>query len=250
MKKLMLGTLACAAMAVPAGAADLPARTYQAPPPAVIAPLYDWTGFYIGGNGGWGQANNCWDVDVAGVFTRDNCLSKSGGLVGGQIGYRWQTGPAVFGVEAQGDWANLRSSHVSLLDPTITTGSKVDGLGLFTGQIGYTWGPGLVYLKGGAAVTSSSFFLSSTLTGIGLASIDSTRWGASVGAGFEYLFTPNWSVGLEYDHLFMGNANNSFSVASPVFAGALNRINQDIDMVTIRFNYKFGGLGGPVVARY
>jgi outer membrane immunogenic protein len=170
-------------------------------------------------------------------------------LVGGQAGYRWQMGPAVFGLEAQGDWANFRSSHVSLLDPTITTGSKVNGLGLFTGQIGYTWGPGLLYFKGGAAVTSSSFFLSSTLTGIGLASIDSTRWGGSAGVGFEYLFTPNWSVGLEYDHLFMGNANNTFSVASPVFAGALNRIDQNVDMVTIRFNYKFGG-PGPVVARY
>jgi len=249
MKKMLLGTVAFVTMAAPAVAADLPARPYRAPPPVVVAPIYDWTGFYIGGNGGWGQANNCWDVDLAGVFTRDNCLSKSGGLIGGQVGYRWQVGPAVFGVEAQGDWTSISNSHVSVLDPNFTESSKVNGLGLFTGQVGYTWGPGLLYFKGGGAVTSSTFSLNSTLTGLGFGSISSTRWGGSAGVGFEYLFTPNWSVGLEYDHLFMGNANNTFSVVSPVFAGALNRIDQNVDMFTIRFNYKFGG-AAPLVARY
>ena len=63
-----------------------------------------------------------------------------------------------------------------------------------------------------------------------------------MGAGFEYGFTPNWSFGVEYDHLFMGDANNSFSVLPP-FAGnfANNRISQDVDMVTLRVNYRFGG---------
>jgi outer membrane immunogenic protein len=250
MKKFLLGTVGLVAMAAPAFAADLPARTYTKAPPPVPAPIYDWTGFYIGGNAGWGEARNCWDVGVAGVFERDACLSKSGGLIGGQAGYRWQMGAMVLGLEAQGDWANFRSSHISLLEPAITTSSKVNGLGLFTGQIGYSWGPSLLYVKGGAAVTSSTFALNDTVTGVGLASIGSTRWGGTVGVGFEYLFTPNWSVGLEYDHLFMGNANNTFSVVDPVFAGALNRISQDVDMVTVRFNYKFGGYGAPVVSKY
>jgi outer membrane immunogenic protein len=246
MKKILLGTLGLVAMAAPAVAADLPVA--KAPP--VVMPVYDWTGFYIGGNVGWGQANNCWDVDTGGVFTRDSCLSSQGGVVGGQAGYRWQVGPAVFGLEAQGDWANLGRSHVSFLDPTIATSAKVDGLGVFTGQIGYSSGAGLFYVKGGAAVTSNTFGLNDGVTRIGLASISSTRWGGSVGAGFEWLLAPNWSVGLDWDHLFMGNANNTFSVASPVFGGALNRINQDLDIVTIRVNYKFGGYGGPVVAGY
>jgi outer membrane immunogenic protein len=83
-----------------------------------------------------------------------------------------------------------------------------------------------------------------------VAAVSSTRWGADVGVGFEYGFTPNWSVGAEYDHLFMGTNNNSFSVANPIVAGAFNRVKLDVDMFTIRFNYRFGGYGLPVAARY
>jgi outer membrane immunogenic protein len=247
MKKFLLGTLGLAAMAAPALAADLPAA-YKAPP--VVTPVYDWTGFYIGGNGGWGQVNNCWDVDVAGVFAREGCLNSQGGVVGGQAGYRWQIGPAVFGVEGQGDWASLSSSHNSVLDPTITLGTKVNGFGVFSGQIGYASGQALFYVKGGGAVTSGTFPLNDAATNIGLASASSTRWGASAGAGFEWLLTPNWSVGLDYNHLFMGSANDTFAVASPVFGGALNRIDQEVDVVTIRVNYKFGWSGAPVATPY
>jgi outer membrane immunogenic protein len=106
-----------------------------------------------------------------------------------------------------------------------------------------------VYLKGGAAVTSNRFSILSTLTGAELAAASATRWGGTVGVGFEYGFAPNWSAGIEYDHLFMGNSNNSFSVVNPIVAGALNRITQDVDMVTVRVNYHWNW-GNPVVARY
>ena len=92
--------------------------------------------------------------------------------------------------------------------------------------------------------------LNDAATNIGLASASSTRWGASAGAGFEWLLTPNWSVGLDYNHLFMGSANDTFAVASPVFGGALNRIDQEVDVVTIRVNYKFGWSGAPVATPY
>jgi outer membrane immunogenic protein len=251
MKKFLLGTLGLVATAAPAFAADLPARTYTKAPPPMLAPIYDWTGFYIGGNAGWGEAHDCWNViPVGGVLFNDGCLNKSGGLVGGQLGYRWQLGQAVFGLEAQGDWADIKSTHVSFFDPTVTTSTKVDGLGLFTGQIGYSWGPSLLYVKGGAAVTSNQFALVTNVPPIVAASVDSTRWGGTVGVGFEYLFYPNWSVGIEYDHLFMGHNNNSFGVGG-LFATVANQIDQNIDMVTVRFNYKFGGFGAPpVVSRY
>ena len=131
--------------------------------------------------------------------------------------------------------------------PQYSLGTKVNGLGLFTGQVGYAWNAALLYLKGGAAVTSNSAFINTTLGGVGLYSASSTRWGGSLGVGFEYGFTPNWTAGIEYDHLWMGSSNNSFSVVIPAIAAAANRISQDVDMVTVRVNYKFGG---PVVARY
>ena len=116
MKKFLLGTVGLIAlgMAAPATAADLAARPYTKAPPPMVAPIYDWTGFYIGGNGGWGQSDNCLNfVDAFGFDFRDGCASRSGGLIGGQIGYRWQANQWVFGLEAQGDWADLSHTRVS-----------------------------------------------------------------------------------------------------------------------------------------
>ena len=133
----------------------------------------------------------------------------------------------------------------------ISTRTKTDGIGLFTGQIGYAWNQALFYVKGGAAVTSNRFSILETLTGIELASASATRWGGTVGVGFEYGFAPNWSFGVEYNHLFMGDANNSFTGSHPLPPLLLNnRITQDVDMVTLRINYRFGGYGAPVAARY
>jgi outer membrane immunogenic protein len=251
MKKFLLGTLGLVAMAAPALAADLPVKA----PPPVLPPMYNWSGFYIGGNAGWGESDDCWIVaTLAGPFA-DGCRQRSGGVAGGQFGYRWQlpNNHFVFGLEAQGDWANLRSSRVSLLDPTLTFGTKLDGIGLFTGSVGFAWDTWLVYMKAGWAVTGGTFTVSDTATGVGLASASSSRWGGAVGVGFEYGFTPNWSVGIEYDHLAMGGSDFVFATpAFPAINGLTNRITQDVNMVTVRFNYRFGGYGygGPLVAHY
>jgi outer membrane immunogenic protein len=251
MRKFLAAAIGFAAITLataPASAADM---AVKAPPPAPLPVIYDWSGFYIGINGGWGSSRNCWDfVTAAGAVIADGCADRSGGLFGGQLGYRWQTGGWVFGLEAQGDWADLSSTRVSLFDPTFSTRVRTDAIGLFTGQIGYAWNAALFYVKGGAAVTNNNFDILTTVGGVNLASASATRWGAAVGVGFEYGFAPNWSFGVEYDHLFMGDANNSFSVVNPVVAGALNRISQDVDMVTLRINYRFGGYSPPVAARY
>jgi outer membrane immunogenic protein len=253
MKKFWLTSVGLVAlgMAAPASAADLAARPYTKAPPAPIVAVYDWTGFYIGANGGWGQSHSCVDfVTAAGTFA-NGCGDRSGGVAGGQIGYRWQTNQFVFGLEAQGDWADLKNTRVSLFDPTLSTTAKTDAIGLFTGQLGWAWNASLFYVKGGAAVTSNRLTIFDNTTGIGLVSADNTRWGGTLGVGFEYGFTPNWSFGVEYDHLWMGHANNSFTVADPRLVAVLNdRISQDVDMVTVRLNYRFGGYGVPVAARY
>jgi outer membrane immunogenic protein len=241
MKKLLLGTLglAAASLATAASAADL-AVTPVAPAAIVRpAPYSDWTGIYVGLNGGWGQTHACWDQVLAGAVFTDGCRDVSGALVGGQIGFRQQIGFWVWGIEAQGDWADLTGTRVSVVNPAVLETTKVQALGLFTGQIGYAWGPALLYFKGGAAVTSSRFDASTA--GINLGTFNQTRAGGSVGVGFEYEFYRNWSAGVEYNHLFMGTASTAFGGANPILAGATNQIRQDIDMVTVRVNYRFEG---------
>jgi outer membrane immunogenic protein len=174
-------------------------------------------------------------------------------VVGGQIGYRWQSAGWVFGLEAQGDWADLKSSNVSLFIPNWTNNSKIEAFGLFTGQVGYAWNNVLWYVKGGAAVTSDKYRGTVTATGAVFDATSETRWGGAVGTGLEFGFAPNWSVAIEYDHLFMGRQDLTFTsagVLAGIPAGSVFRtdsIRQDVDMVTARINYRFGG---PLIARY
>ncbi|HEY7842059.1 MAG TPA: outer membrane beta-barrel protein [Bradyrhizobium sp.] len=256
MKKLLLTAVGLVALsAAPALAADLAARPYTKAPP-MVAPIYNWSGFYIGLNGGGGSSHKCWDIDnFGGVVvpaTAEGCHDATGGLVGGQIGYRWQATNWVFGLEAQGDWANLKGSNASLLTAPFnifTNNSKIDGIGLFTGQVGYAWNNVLWYVKGGAAVTSDKY--NGQILGVTLDTASETRWGGTVGTGIEIGFAPGWSVAFEYDHLFMGNHNNTFNFtpAAAPFVGLsrVDNIRQDVDMGTVRVNYTFGG---PVIAKY
>jgi Opacity protein and related surface antigens len=227
----------------------LAARPYTKAP-AMIAALYDWSGFYIGANGGWGSSHKCWNLRSPGTgnLFAEGCHDATGGVAGGQIGYRWQTGAWVFGVEAQGDWADLRGSNASILTAGITDRTRIDAFGLFTGQVGYAWNNVLWYLKGGGAVAADKYDGLVTATGALSDSARETRAGGVVGTGIEYGFSPNWSAALAYDHLFMGR--RQIDLTSAVVPGLLTRterIGQDVDMVTVRVNYRWGG---PVIAKY
>ena len=248
MKKVLLVTASLIALgaAAPAVAADLAARPYTKAP-AMIAAVYDWSGFYIGANGGWGQSRNSWDF-LPGVLTfGEGSHDASGGTVGGQVGYRWQAGTWVFGVEAQGNWADFKGSNISLFNATVRNESRIDAFGLFTGQVGYAANNVLFYVKGGAAVTSNDYrrFFAATNT-LFASSNDDTRWGGTVGVGLEYGFAPNWSFGVEYNHLFMQDRTLAFTTPGGLFFGNV-RVDQDVDLVTARLNYKFGG---PIIAKY
>jgi len=247
MKKLVLVASILALGSATASAADL---AYKAPPPAMMA-IYNWSGFYAGGNAGWGTSHDCWRrTSTAGAAiarAAEGCHNASGGTVGGQIGYRWQAGPWVFGLEAQGNWADFSGSNVSQFVPATTNRTRTDAFGLFTGHVGYAWNNVLGYVKGGAAVTDNRYSGLVTGSGVVVDRASDTRWGATVGAGIEVGFAPNWSAALEYDHLFMDTNNYAMTNVS---TGANTRnvdIRQDADMVTVRVNYRFGG---PVVARY
>jgi outer membrane immunogenic protein len=238
MKKLLLGTVGLVAlgMAAPAVAADLPVKA-----PTVVAAVNDWSGFYIGANGGYGTSKKEWDSIGFGDEASHNA---TGGVAGGQIGYRWQTSGWVFGIEAQGNWADLKGSSLSRVDGAGVDNSKIGGFGLFTGQIGYTWNNVLWYVKGGASATSDKYFGLSS--GVVVDAANETRFGAVVGTGLEFGFSPNWSLGFEYNHVFNGDLNLAFTAADGT-ATRTERIQQDVDLFTVRVNYRWGG---PVIAKY
>ena len=257
MKKIALAVAAVTLLATgAASAADLAARPYTKAAP-MMAPVYNWTGFYIGANGGGGWARKCWDfVTPAGAFiASEGCHDATGATVGGQVGYRWQASNWVFGLEAQGNWADFSGSNSSLVFANVRNQTRVDAFGLFTGQVGYSWNNVLWYVKGGAAVTRDKYEGSVIVAAAGLAAgtvfdrATETRWGGVVGTGLEFGFAPNWSLAVEYDHLFMGDRNLTLTqTVAPVGAfSRTDRIRQDVDMVTARINYRFGG---PVVAKY
>ncbi|QIG92314.1 MULTISPECIES: outer membrane protein [unclassified Bradyrhizobium] len=244
MKKILLVTASLLALsATAASAADLAARPYTKAPPPMVAAVYDWTGFYIGINGGWAQAHD--NRSVTGLGTVGS-FDANGGTVGGQVGYRWQTGGWVFGLEAQGNWADVSGSTGNLVVPGGVVRSKMDAFGLFTGQIGYAWNNVLLYAKGGAAVTDRNYqFLA---PGGALASETGydTRWSPTVGVGLEFAFAQGWSLGVEYNHIFEDTHDATFVVPGGIGVTGF-RTGGDTDMVLGRLNYKFGG---PMVARY
>ena len=234
----------------------------------MMAAIYDWSGFYIGLNGGGGWSHKCWIATR--VLGGDHSLPlkaatmRSGGVVGGQIGYRWQSGAWVFGLEAQGDWADLKGSNTSLFvlpggGPNcilacapVTTGdrSRIDGFGLFTGQVGYAWNSVLWYVKGGGAVVADRYtgFFTGYRPRVRLRQRNPLGWHGRYRSR-SFSFAPNWSVAVEYDHLFMGTRTLDFnSIITPALV--LPRTTASVrtsTWSTVRINYRWGG---PVIAKY
>lgn len=230
-------------------AADLP-LTGKAQPISP-APILSWAGLYIGANAGWASSGNCWDLVPPtplppALLGSEGCHNATGAVAGGQIGYRWQAGAAVFGLEAQGNWANLNGSNISPPFPNTSNRSQIQAFGLLTGQAGWAMQNSLFYIKGGAAVADSQFRYTDNATGTVLGAASETRWGGAVGLGLEYSFAPNWSVALEYDHVFMPERTHNFVSPGGAYAGTL-AIHQDVNLVTVRMNYRFGG---PTILKY
>jgi len=226
-----------------ASAADLPARTYTKAPVVVPPAIYNWTGFYIGANGGGGWGRTDWQFNVVNTFANHH---TSGGLAGGQIGYNWQTGAWVLGVEADGDWANIKGSTLCP-NPAFVCASNTRDLASFRGRVGYAAGPVLFYGTGGLGYANTAY---SALTGgvpgaLSTGFYSSDRWGYAAGAGIEWGFAPNWSAKIEYMHYGFD------SVTAPPATLGVNSaaLGLNIDTVKVGVNYRFNW-GAPVVARY
>jgi outer membrane immunogenic protein len=239
MKKIVLGSALLGVLAGPALAADMPPRPY-AKAPAYTAPalVYNWTGFYIGGH-------------VGGAFAGDNGLQSSDArfLGGVQAGADYQFAPNwVLGAEAQYSWLSSGTNN-SLIFPagTVVNGRVADQIGSVTGRIGYTWGPGLIYAKGGYAWRDGNTIGVANAAGVPqpFTTSGNSKDGYTVGAGLEYLFAPNWSAKAEYQYYNFGNTTLTTAPVDAVGA----RFRNDEHSVKVGVNYRFGW-GGPSAARY
>src|ERR1044071_8871859 len=225
MKKFLLATVALVALGatVPALAADLAARPYTKAPAYSAAPIYNWTGFYIGGHIGGAFAG---DRGFAGLATTDD-----GRFLGGvQGGADYQFAPNwVLGVEGQYSWLGNNNNAIA-----------------FTGA-----GAGFVYTNNQRAIGSATARadVRDTLTfaaaPVVFAFDRGHRDGWTVGGGLEYMFAPNWSAKVEYQYYNFGDS----AFVTPAALAAFGSFHNDEHTVKAGLNYRFN-LGGPVVAKY
>ena len=258
MKKILLTSVALAALAAPAAAADLavrPAPAYKAPPPIVY---YSWSGCYIGGNGGGVWVNKDFALDnVVGPFGGgvffNNAIglgshTASSGIGGVQAGCNYQVPGSgwVFGIQGDYDWMSAQADHVDPFLGLTTIHSKAKSLASVTGRVGYAWDRFLGYVKGGGAWEQDDYAWFVTANpGIGITASE-TRGGWTVGVGGEYAFT-DWITGfIEYDYYGFGTRTVGFPVIGGVVANL--DIKENKSVVKAGINFKFGP--GPVVARY
>jgi outer membrane immunogenic protein len=220
MRKILLSGIAFTALTIaPAMAADMPSKApAYLPPPAV----YNWTGFYVGLNGGysWGRTS----VDYAqgagvlgnppnpgGVFAASYNFHPDSFIGGGQIGYNFQTGNFVYGIEADIQWRDGDDSVSQVFntfgDRFTLTGTQ-GWLGTVRGRLGYAMNNWLIYATGGLAVgrvEHELFQASNAPAGSRFLSESDTAIGWTVGAGVEWGFAPHWSLGVEYLYVDLGS---------------------------------------------
>jgi outer membrane immunogenic protein len=245
MKKLALAAAAIFALfAGSASAADMAARPYVKAP-APVAAVYNWTGFYLGGHVGWGEAKEDWFLiqNAAGFGFR-----QDGVIAGGHAGYNWQLGSNfVIGAEFEGSWSDLRQGNV----PCTIAGAAicrndVDWLGSVRGRAGVAFNQILFYAAGGwafADVTNDrQFLLAPGIT----SGVRDTRDGWVVAAGVEWAFAGNWIGRVQYDHYDFGTKTYLVPALSNV---SDTRVSLTVDTVRVGLSYKFGG-PGAVVAKY
>jgi outer membrane immunogenic protein len=251
MKKILLASVATVALfSVSAFAADMPTKgpVYKAAP----APVFSWTGCYVGANVGGLWAEKKWFDGPTGTF--DGKQDPSGFLGGVQTGCNYQTGTWVFGIQGDYDWTDAKAKHIA--DPNGTFGagtglqSRMSDLASITGRVGNTWDRFLVYVKGGVAWTRDNYTTFSGATGLPVESAKETRTGGTVGIGGEYAFAPGWSAFVEYDHYFFGKHLDTFHIIATGAFSFNERIRQDADVVKVGLNYRFDWGKGPVSAKY
>lgn len=206
------------------------------------APIANWRGFYAGLNGGFGFAHATASGPVNGVNVSASD-DLTGAIGGGQIGFNWQTGATVLGIEA--DFQASGQSHETLVCPASFCGTdfnlknKIPWFATIRGRAGYAVERFLVYATGGLAYTKLSSTLSTTAGGItaDLASWSDTRSGWTIGGGVEFLVTRDWSAKIEYLYIDTGSFQASATVPGVGTINPTLRVNDQI--VRTGLNYRF-----------
>jgi outer membrane immunogenic protein len=249
-KMTLAGILIGVASAGAAPAADLPLKA--AP---VAAPLYNWTGCYVGGNvgGGWTRVDTTrFSQDTIGqsfaLYGREN---DSGFIGGGQVGCDFQTTNLVFGVQGTFDFGNINGRHALIDFPTFSETNDLKAIYTATGRVGYLWTPSFLgYVKVGMSWMQNKNQVLQP-NGALLESASYTLPGMTAGIGGEWMFAPNWSVFAEYNYMWIEDTSGQHFTSAPgVFPpGEVLNVKQTAQTVLVGVNYKFHW-GAPVVAKY
>lgn len=244
MKRMLLaGALSLFAATPAAFAADLPAGPPAQAPAAyvpVVAPVYNWSGIYIGINGGYGFGSTDWSPSG---FTGPGTFNTNGGLVGGTAGFNFQSGSVVYGIEGDWDWAGIKGTSSN-------TTSTINGcpgalpcsfetssnwLSTVRGRVGYAFDRVLIYATGGGAAgdVKATFTNPNTpFTG----TTNSTEWGWTAGGGVEAAVTDNVTVKVEYLFVDLQDGNCSSTVCAAVPSVP---VSFDASIVRAGLNFKF-----------
>jgi outer membrane immunogenic protein len=234
MKRRLIAAALVLTAAGQAFAADLPTPS---PPPQLPVAVYNWTGIYLGINGGFGTGNSNWSDGPIGTT---GSFPTSGFLIGGTAGINYQIGEYVFGIEGDGDWTNLHGNSGStcgaisgVVTPPVSCQTQSQWLATVRGRGGYAFDRVLFYGTGGAAFGNIQTGLNPPST------FDSTvEAGWTVGAGLEYAFAQNWTAKVEYLFVDLPNGSRTTVGNCGGAAGSVVSFNENIFRAGV--NFKFG----------
>ena len=237
MEKMRLTSIALLASAAllgaSANAADLPQKPLYHPPVA-MAPIYNWTGCYIGGNlgGAWGRA------EFSGAHTGTASGTNTGFAGGLQIGCDYQFGQFVIGARNMFDWTDV-SNDTTFGSGSLagyTGNSKSTWFDTLTARAGFLLQPNfLLYVQGGAAWMQWSQNVRSP-GGLQVGEISNNKAGWTIGGGAEWMFVPQWSVFLEYNYMDFGSSSGAVAVGATAYSV---NVKNDAQNVLVGLNYKF-----------
>jgi len=224
MKRLCIvafGAILAGLVAGAASAADLarPAPMPYYPKAAIVEPPFSWTGFYLGINGGGAFGSSSWDSTGS--------RNISGGLVGGTLGYNYQFGQAVVGVEGDIDWADINGTTTNACPAGCKTGDS--WLATVRGRLGYAAGRFMPFVTGGAA------FGDIRASSPAFAGASSSQAGWTLGGGLEAALTTNWTAKVEYLYVDLGSFNCGLNCG----VTATNNVSFHTNLLRAGVNYKF-----------